>query len=74
MSGFVVFLVWWRPELLTVYFVVRLERLSGRCWWEVGVLFPWRLSNRNLKLTSRFSVLPKLGMRGVAPSLPLASS
>jgi hypothetical protein len=29
MSGFVVFLVWWTPELLTVYFVVRLERPSG---------------------------------------------
>lgn len=31
-----------------------------------GVLFPWRLSNRNLKLTSRFSALPRLRMRRVA--------
>jgi hypothetical protein len=47
-----------------------------RCCWEVGggMLFPWRLSNRNLNLTSHFSILPRLGMRGVAPSLPHASS
>jgi hypothetical protein len=62
MSGFDVFLVWWRPELLTVYFAVRLERLSGPpCVisslygaggrWG-GVIFPWRLSNRILKLSA----------------------
>jgi len=40
MSGFVVFLVWWRPELLTVYFEVRLERLTGLCWSVGGRAFP----------------------------------
>jgi len=63
MSGFVVFLVWWRPELLTVYFVVRLERLWGWCWWVVGGgrAFSWEVKQPESEADQPLLYTSKMG-------------